>query len=196
LSIVIRVPQKNFRLNDTFLRSYHANSLQEAASTGKVYGIKNLPSLLAEENTSIVVQSPLTFQIEYPWWPPLVFVFLGALLVLSIYLLVRLLLSFLGSGEVWEATLTSPSEAKGKIQGGWVSVPFRGTAIRIGRIKGQTFVPVTGISPKNHPQTIKEGAPLTLFYRDQQLSLIFRKMSVQTKTNEAKPNGRDRQIKI
>lgn len=195
LSIVIQVPRSNFRFNDSFLRKYGADGLKEANSTGRVYGIKNLPTLLAEETTAIVAESPLSFQIEYPWWPPLVFILMGLLLVLTLFLLARLLLKFLGTGEVWEATMTSPSQAKGKIQGGWLSVPFGGIVVQIGRIKGQRFFPAAGISPKA-PQPLKEGTPLALVYHNQPLSLIFRKLKPQVKTKERRPNGRGHQIKI
>lgn len=79
LTFLMRVPQKNFKFKDSFLRTYNASSLQLAKSSGKVYGIESLPSLLAEGTTSIIVESPISFWVEYPWWPAVLFITLSVI---------------------------------------------------------------------------------------------------------------------
>lgn len=79
LTFLIRVPQNNFKFKETFLQTYNASSLQLAKLTGKVYRIERLPSLLAEETTSIIVESPISFRVEYPWWPAVLFITLSAI---------------------------------------------------------------------------------------------------------------------
>jgi hypothetical protein len=82
--LMISVQQQAFRFQSSFLSKYHANSLPEAAQTGKVYGIQGLPSLLAESETHIYAGVPLQFQVTYPWWPAVLLaaVFLAAVAVL------------------------------------------------------------------------------------------------------------------
>ena len=53
LAFEIIVPQKNFRLRDSFQREYQAATLAEAKQTGKVYLIDQLPSLMSGDVTRV-----------------------------------------------------------------------------------------------------------------------------------------------
>jgi hypothetical protein len=81
LQFLIEVPQKDFHLRKQFLNQYHAASLQEAKATGKVYAVDQLPGLMTELVTEVRVKSPVVFRVEYPWWPALLWLALGAALV-------------------------------------------------------------------------------------------------------------------
>jgi hypothetical protein len=81
LAFRIDVPQENFVLKQSFLSTYHASSLEEARQTGKVYAVNQLPGLVGGAATAIRVECPVTFRVTYPWWPALVFLFGGAVLL-------------------------------------------------------------------------------------------------------------------
>jgi hypothetical protein len=84
ISFVIQVPQKNFRLRQKFLQEYHAATVPDAKSTGKVYAVDRLPSLMSEEVTSVQVNSPVVFRVRYPSYPT--FLWLGLFALMGLFL--------------------------------------------------------------------------------------------------------------
>jgi hypothetical protein len=85
--LMITVEQAAYRFGQAFLAKYNAASLAEARQTGKVYGIKHLPELLAQPTTDVFAKVPLQFQVTYPWWPAALLV-LGFLAVVGLLVLI------------------------------------------------------------------------------------------------------------
>jgi hypothetical protein len=84
LAFLIRVPQKNFHLRLRFLQEFHATTVQEARTTGKVYAVDRLPSLMSNEVTEIRVASPVVFRVKYPFYPTFLWISLFAVAVLIV----------------------------------------------------------------------------------------------------------------
>lgn len=204
LSFSIRVPKDKFQLSESFLRDYNAETTEKAKSDGKIYDLNELPMLVTENNTSIVVPHKPKIRVQYPWW--LVFIFPGipiliALVVISCGILAWWLVKrILRKKSQWTVVVQSPPLSTAKVQRGQVIVTAAGKQNRLGDIKGREFIPATGVQP-NQSQVIKDGMPVTLIMRKKEYSLIFRGSSSPDGTSrpvrkEKKRDGKRNDTKI
>jgi hypothetical protein len=85
LKFIINVPRKSFEFKQQFLDNYNSSTIADAVSSGKIYGIESLPSLLTEETTPIVSEIHIPVEVKYPMWPSIVimifFLLLAALVI-------------------------------------------------------------------------------------------------------------------
>lgn len=199
LSFSIKVPKEKFQFTDSFLEEYGAPTTELAKTQGKIYDLHELPLLVAENRTSIDVPHKPKIRVQYPGW--LALIFPGAPLALLALLGAGGLFIWrraaqLGKGRTrWKVDVVSPPEGRGQIQGGLVTVTVNSKVNRLGRVKGESFIPATGVTPAN-AQTIKEGLPMSLTFRKNDFSLIFRKSSGEPIARENKKDGKTSEVKI
>lgn len=177
LSFAIKVPKENFQFTDTFLRDYGAETTESAKAEGKIYDLRELPLLVAENRTSIDVPNSPKIRVRYPSWLFLIFpgIPIAAILILiavTIYIW-RVAKRLARRRPKWIVDVQRPPQSDGKIRSGWVIVTVDGRENRLGQIKGTRFVPAPTVKPKE-PIAIKEGMPISLNLRARDYMLIFR----------------------
>jgi hypothetical protein len=201
LSFSIDVPKENFQFTEGFLRDYNAETTDEAKAGGRIYALRQLPLLVAENRTSIGVPHRPKIRVQYPGWLALVF---PGLPILALTLLVvgglfvwRKASSLTPGGARWQVEVVAPEGARGQVQGGWVVVTAGGRAGRLGHLKGDSFVPATGVSPTG-ARHVREGIPFKLTHRKNEYELIFRKSPQPGGPGggEKKRDGQRREVKI
>lgn len=147
LAFLINVPQKNFKLKESFIETYNASTPAAAKSTGKVYGIEHLPSLLTEDVTPVWAEAQIPLTVKYPWWPSLLFIFGFLALAAGLLTVARMAgggLSSLWNRRQWRARAETEYgvELPCEVSGGEVLVQ----SSSVGRIKGNSFYPEEGVS--------------------------------------------------
>jgi hypothetical protein len=203
LSFSIRVPKENFQFTEAFRTTYSAETTDQAKTEGKIFALDQLPLLVAENQTAIDVPHKPKLQVRYPSWLFLIFpgipIVVAALLIGVFILALRMVTRATKKRFKWTVEVQSPAQGKGKLQGRWVVVNFDGRQNRLGQFKGESFVPATGVSPRER-QTIKDGFPVSLTFRKQDYTIIFRRSSSNGTTKavgKGKPkNGKRIEVKI
>jgi hypothetical protein len=161
LAFLIEVPQQNFQLRRQFLQNFHAASLSEAKATGKVYALNQLPRLMSEQLTSIRVESPLVFRVNYPWWPAFFWILLflvgGGLIVLMV----------VGAGKInlkpareWDVRATTDRGAPLEARCEKGEVIVQGDPL--GTIDRNVFLPARGVALENGADRAPLSAGLEL----------------------------------
>jgi hypothetical protein len=176
LAFLINVPQRNFKLKESFVEAYNADTPSAAKSTGKVYGIEHLPSLLTEDVTPIWAEAQIPVTVKYPWWPSVLFIlcFLGLMvgLVSAARLAGRGLSAALG-GRRWGARAETDygAEITCAVDGGEVFVQ----SSAVGRIRRNSFYPGEGVSllePEGESVALDDGTRVRLRTRKGETSRL------------------------
>jgi hypothetical protein len=164
VSLLLEVPASNFHFREPFLKAYHADSMEEAKATGRIYGLDKLPILLSDAATHIETEVPFHFRVKDPKRGAvavvLAAVFGLVVLALGIFAVV-MVARRIASGGHWDADVAddygSPVKPAGLDKGGTLMV--LGTPL--GEIRRSTFVPADGvelIDPPDGKAPISEGA--------------------------------------
>ena len=177
LAFVIRVPQKNFRLRQKFLQDFNAATLEESRSSGKVYAVDRLPSLMSEAVTEVQVASPVVFRVKYPSYPAFLWLALFALVllcVIGVIVAVKRAAAF---------ALRSSWDVEAKTQAGVVldsSVENGNVLVQrdvVGRVEKASFVPATGVrivQPALAQVVLNDGLEATVEVSRRLVMLKFR----------------------
>lgn len=176
LPLVIEVPQQNFRLRDSFIDQYHAPSIGAAKLSGKIYALETLPVLLADAQTNVATEIPVSFRVRYPWYPA----------VITLALILLLLAA--AAGVVW-AILRAAGSLKPKKKWSVTATDEYGQELpatlredhevlvdgdQAGSIQGNTFVPAAGAELIDSKGQIEPGAQMSLKIRRRTVMLKFR----------------------
>jgi hypothetical protein len=181
LRFVIRVPQENLKFKDSFLQFYNAGSLPMAKATGKIYAIETLPLHLVEATTPIVAQVPLTFRVEYPWWPALLWILLfvlgAAILVGAVVALSKVRL---GKAKEWTVAAETDRSVALKCERnaqGQVLVQ----SDPVGTIAKNSFVPASDVTVDGASRNVKleDGLRLKVDRKGRPVILVFKEATAQ-----------------
>jgi len=146
LSFLLKVEQGNFQFKDSFLQTFNANSIAEAKSTGKIYGLTGLPALLGAGTIPIATEAKLQFGFDRPWWPSLVLIALVLLALILLSGLGILLFRFvqpLLRQRDWNVKITTKGGEPLDCACEDGTVTLRGE--EIGKVQSGEFVPSPGI---------------------------------------------------
>lgn len=196
LSFFLKVQQGNFRFKESFLRKYNAQTLSEARSTGRIYGLTNLPVLLGAGTHPILTETKLVYEFARPWWPAFLFIIIflvGVGTVVGISYAICKTICGLCPKDKWTVRAETP-------QGSELSCDVQpdGTVIvdndNIGKIRKNRFFPseiITPVREYEEDEGLKSDFPLYdgVKYRfkkyGQEFWLIFNKVEeTQEKTEE------------
>ena len=177
VSLIIRVPQKNFRLRQKFLQDYSAATLDEATRTGKVYAIDRLPTLMSEAVTEVRVATPVVFRVRYPAYPT--FLWLGFFFVCAVGIVGSFIAAkrgvglFARSGWDVEAKTQAGLKLESAVDQGEVVVQ----KTTVGRLEKQRFVPAAGtrvMNPAGSDVRLADGVEVTLESDRRSIILTFK----------------------
>lgn len=177
LAFVIRVPQKNFRLRPKFLQEFNAATLEESKTTGKVYAVDRLPSLMSESVTEVQVASPVVFRVRYPSYPTFLWLAifaLGLLIVVGVLVAIKRAAAFAlrGSWDV-EARTQAGAVLDSAVENGNVLVQRD----IVGHVEQGSFVPATAvriIQPPVAQMHLSDGQEATVEVSRRLVVLKFR----------------------
>jgi hypothetical protein len=166
LVFLINVPQQSFRLKDSFAEAYNASTPAIAKSTGKVYGIEHLPTLLTEDVTPIWAETQIPLTVKYPWWPSVLFIigFLG-ILYCGVVVARRIKggVRALFAPKRWTVHAETEKGEELPCDVTDAEVLVRGSGV--GRIEGNSFYPVETVSlleQEGQRVTLADNAQITL----------------------------------
>jgi hypothetical protein len=175
----ITVPRENFKFKDTFISDYCASSRDAAKSTGKIYGLDQLPILMTDASTSITAKNTIGFRVQYGWWPALFWFLLAAVafvLLIIFIVVIRRGVSGRKRNPGWVVTAQTPQGAELDCKYDQDRVAVLGTTV--GTIENQKLfvaqrdVKVEGGSSRTK---IMEGVPVRIVQKDRSTILTFKK---------------------
>ena len=188
LQLIVDVPRENFKFKDSFLTTYNAATPELARSTGKICRVESLPMLLGEKSTALIIDVPLPFRVEYPWWPAvmwiIVFLLVGAGGIGLAVVLVKSGGSLFVRSSKWN--VSAESEHRARID---ASVDKEGTVVlrgdQIGTISKNRFTAADGVTIEGGEESAKleDAVPLRVVSKAGASTLTFTK-AVAEKTQE------------
>jgi hypothetical protein len=152
-----------------------------AKATGKIYAIETLPLHLVEATTPIVAQVPLTFRVEYPWWPALLWILLfvlgAAILVGAVVALSKVRL---GKAKEWTVAAETDRSVALKCERnaqGQVLVQ----SDPVGTIAKNSFVPASDVTVDGASRNVKleDGLRLKVDRKGRPVILVFKEATAQ-----------------
>jgi hypothetical protein len=136
--LLIKVPGKNFRLHEDFLRRFHASTPQEAKATGRVYALDQLPQLMSADLTSVEVHHEMVFLVKYPLYPTLIWLAAALVLVAVAVPVVKFGPRLMPSAKSkWTVTVEGDDPAPAAINGGKLMVD----GVERGSVVDDVFTP-------------------------------------------------------
>ena len=180
VQLVVDVPRENFKFKDSFLTTYNAATPELARSSGKICRVESLPMLLGEKSTALVIDVPLPFRVEYPWWPAFMWVMVFLIVVAGGIALAVVVVK--GGGSLFARSnkwnVTAESAHRGRID---ASVDNEGAVFlhsdQIGSISKNRFTPAEGVTIEDGAESVKleDGVTVKVDFRAGAATLTFTK---------------------
>ncbi|MGC4052804.1 MAG: hypothetical protein QM757_26030 [Paludibaculum sp.] len=174
VTLLIKVPASKFQLHEDFLSKYSAATPEAAKTSGHVFALDKLPSLMSDKVTSVEVHHEMVFPVKYPFYPTAIWMLLVVVLALGGYLLYRNIPKLLPGGKgKWRVSVegldgnTSPAA----VAGGKVLVDGE----ELGVIRGDAFTPTAPAewSGGSAPAVLAHGTVVDLRVRRRPVRLKF-----------------------